>query len=297
MRALAWMARGVRSPARDSLLSSLAPPKAYGRAFGVERAGDNLGAVVGPLVAAWLVGAIGIRPAIWCAAILRRRHHVRGARGPPAPRCGKSKSVVSLRRAAARRLGAPDAAGGVLRVRQHRSHPPHPPSHATPPGRRAIRNRGNLAGGSHLRRTQRGSGRCRVAWRTLDRSIKPAGSLCCWRGALRRGIRRVRDRSDDVAPPSRGVRSCRIGIGLSETSESTLVAAAVPDRFRGSAFGVLGGVQAVGDVVSSLTVGVLYATISPEVAFAYAAGWMALSLVSSVFFVAAPRSTPPVEVR
>jgi hypothetical protein len=29
LRALAWMARGVRSPARDSLLSSLAPPKAY----------------------------------------------------------------------------------------------------------------------------------------------------------------------------------------------------------------------------------------------------------------------------
>lgn len=69
LRAIAWMARGVRSPARDALLSSLAPPKAYGRAFGVERAGDNLGAVAGPLAAAGLVRWIGIRPAIWCAAI------------------------------------------------------------------------------------------------------------------------------------------------------------------------------------------------------------------------------------
>jgi MFS family permease len=69
LRAVAWMARGIRSPARDSLLSSLAPPAAYGRAFGVERAGDNMGAVAGPLLAAALVGWIGIRPAIWCAAI------------------------------------------------------------------------------------------------------------------------------------------------------------------------------------------------------------------------------------
>jgi MFS family permease len=74
------------------------------------------------------------------------------------------------------------------------------------------------------------------------------------------------------------------GFGLSETSESALVAAAVPDHLRGSAFGALGGVQAAGDPVSSLTVGVLYTAVSPEVAFAYAAaGWR--------FHWAAPRSS------
>ena len=62
LRALAWLSRGLRSPARDSLLASLAPRSAYGRAFGLERAADNLGAVVGPLMAAGLVVWLGIRP-------------------------------------------------------------------------------------------------------------------------------------------------------------------------------------------------------------------------------------------
>ncbi|MGA2037343.1 MAG: MFS transporter, partial [Acidimicrobiales bacterium] len=69
LRALAWMSRGIRSPARDTLLSSLTPRSAYGRAFGLERAGDNLGAVAGPLLAAGLVSWIGIRPAMVLAVI------------------------------------------------------------------------------------------------------------------------------------------------------------------------------------------------------------------------------------
>jgi MFS family permease len=69
LRAVAWTARGLRSPARDSLLASLAPERAYGRAYGVERAGDNLGAVVGPLLAAGLVVWVGIRPTIYLAFI------------------------------------------------------------------------------------------------------------------------------------------------------------------------------------------------------------------------------------
>lgn len=90
LRGVAWLSRGLRSPARDSLLASLAPERAYGRAFGLERAGDNLGAVVGPLLAAWLVAWIGVRPTMYVAAIPglfaaiaitvaareARRHHV-----------------------------------------------------------------------------------------------------------------------------------------------------------------------------------------------------------------------------
>jgi sugar phosphate permease len=43
LRAVSWVARGARSPARDAMLASMVTPEAYGRAFGVERAGDNLG--------------------------------------------------------------------------------------------------------------------------------------------------------------------------------------------------------------------------------------------------------------
>jgi MFS family permease len=68
------------------------------------------------------------------------------------------------------------------------------------------------------------------------------------------------------------------GIGLAETAESTLVAHLLPDRLRGSGFGLLGGLQSAGDFLSSAVVGILYAAVSPTAGFAYAAGWMVLSV-------------------
>lgn len=54
-RAVAWMARGVKGPARDALLSEAAPPDVRGKVFGLHRAADTLGAVVGPLAGIWLL--------------------------------------------------------------------------------------------------------------------------------------------------------------------------------------------------------------------------------------------------
>lgn len=71
-----------------------------------------------------------------------------------------------------------------------------------------------------------------------------------------------------------------IGIGLAETAESTVVAQRLPDRLRGNGFGVLGLVQSLGDLGSSLVVGVLWSTVSPMVGFGYAAVWMAASLLA-----------------
>src|SRR5215467_5163303 len=53
-RALAWLGRGVRSPARKALLAADVSPAAYGRAFGLERLMDTVGAIAGPLTALWL---------------------------------------------------------------------------------------------------------------------------------------------------------------------------------------------------------------------------------------------------
>jgi len=50
-RSVAWLGRGVRSPARKALLAADVPPEAYGRAFGFERLMDTVGAIVGPLTA------------------------------------------------------------------------------------------------------------------------------------------------------------------------------------------------------------------------------------------------------
>jgi hypothetical protein len=57
LRGVAWFGRGFRSPLRDFLLSDEVGPTHFGRAYGVERAADMMGAVIGPLVAATLVWA------------------------------------------------------------------------------------------------------------------------------------------------------------------------------------------------------------------------------------------------
>lgn len=54
-RAFAWLGRGVRTPARKALLAAEVPASAYGRAFGLERLMDTLGAIAGPLTALWLL--------------------------------------------------------------------------------------------------------------------------------------------------------------------------------------------------------------------------------------------------
>lgn len=55
LRTAAWTGRGFRGPLRDYLLSDAVEPTHYGRAYGLERAGDMLGAVAGPLAATLFV--------------------------------------------------------------------------------------------------------------------------------------------------------------------------------------------------------------------------------------------------
>lgn len=47
--------KGIRTSPRDALLADIVPPASRGRAFGIQRAMDNAGAFVGPLVAALLL--------------------------------------------------------------------------------------------------------------------------------------------------------------------------------------------------------------------------------------------------
>ena len=55
LRSIAWIARGYRGPLRDDMLADAVEKTHFGRAYGLERAGDMLGAVAGPLVATLLV--------------------------------------------------------------------------------------------------------------------------------------------------------------------------------------------------------------------------------------------------
>jgi dipeptide/tripeptide permease len=70
-------------------------------------------------------------------------------------------------------------------------------------------------------------------------------------------------------------------IGIAEPTESAVVAQLLPDRLRGSGFGVLGAVQATGDLVATVIAGLLYTVASPAVAFGYAAAWMMAAAIAS----------------
>jgi MFS family permease len=63
--------KGIRGAPRDTMIAAAAPPERRGAAFGLHRAFDNAGAVLGPLVAAALVGASGlsIRSVFFLAAV------------------------------------------------------------------------------------------------------------------------------------------------------------------------------------------------------------------------------------
>ena len=69
LRAGAWASRGLRVPARNALLADMVPAEWYGRAYGFERAMDNLGAIGGPLLAIALVAGVGVRAAIGLSVI------------------------------------------------------------------------------------------------------------------------------------------------------------------------------------------------------------------------------------
>ncbi len=57
-RVMSWLGRGIRGPLRDALLSDSVAPEFRGKAFGLHRAGDTGGAVVGPLMGVALLSVL-----------------------------------------------------------------------------------------------------------------------------------------------------------------------------------------------------------------------------------------------
>jgi MFS family permease len=63
-RVIGWFGRGIRGPLRDAMLAESVTPADRGKAFGFHRAGDTAGAVIGPLAAAGLLTLLAAHPAI-----------------------------------------------------------------------------------------------------------------------------------------------------------------------------------------------------------------------------------------
>jgi MFS family permease len=54
-RVIGWFGRGFRGPIRNAMLADSVDPSMKGKAFGFHRAGDTIGAIVGPLLGVWLL--------------------------------------------------------------------------------------------------------------------------------------------------------------------------------------------------------------------------------------------------
>lgn len=287
LRAIAWVSRGVRAPARDALLASLSPPAAHGRAFGLERAGDNLGAVAGPLLAAGLVAGVGVRPALYLAAIpgflaavaiiLAARESRRSAR-----RDGTSSArrldLGALRDAGTLRALVPvllfefgNLATTLLILRA---------TQLLTSGQRSVSVATSVAILMYAGHNAVATFASLLAGRWFDRAgprvvfATGAASYVVAYCAFAIG-------SHSAVAVALAFAAAGAGIGFAEPTESAVVAQLLPDRLRGSGFGVLGAVQATGDLVATAVAGVLYTLASPAIAFGYAAAWMVAAVVAS----------------
>jgi MFS family permease len=282
LRAGAWAARGIRGPSRNALLADAVIPEVYGRAYGFERAMDNLGAILGPMLAIALVALTNVRTAIVLSSIPGLFAAVAIAYAIRTVRANTNRERRPLRirvRPVLRgKLGRLLVGIGAFEV-------------------------GNLAAtllilrATELLRPSRGldSATAIALWLYVAYNLAatlasvPAGRLGDRRGAVRvlaLGVlvflgAYVTFATTGPSLPllAIGFILAGIGIGAAETAEHHAVASLAAEELRGSAFGLLAAMQSVGNLAASGVAGILWTTVGPGAAFAWAAGWMGLSLV------------------
>lgn len=116
-RVFGWIGRGARTPVRNVLLTEATTPETYGRAFGLERAMDSAGAIIGPALSLLFVASLGLRwtfvltliPGLLAASLIallvREKNH------EPQPHLRLWTSVVALPKAFRRYLVGVGVAG------------------------------------------------------------------------------------------------------------------------------------------------------------------------------------------
>ena len=283
LRAGAWSARGLRVPARNALLADAVPSAVYGRAYGFERAMDNLGAILGPLAAIALVAAVGTRWAIGLSIVpglAAAAAIVYAIRRTPAP-------APQPRRPLRIRVGP--VLTGPLR-----------PLFV---GITAFE-LGNVAATMLILRATEvlertsSAATARTGAVGLYVAYNAAGaltSLVAGQHSDRTGARRVLSvgvAMFALAYLGFGLDSdgwfgllpwfllAGTGIGCVETAEHAAVATHAPADLRGSAFGLLAGVQSAGNLAASAIAGVLWTALSPAWAFGYLTAWMVVALLA-----------------
>ena len=281
LRSLAWVGRGFRGPLRDFLVSDSVEPRFYARAFGLERAGDMIGAVVGPLLALTLLAAgvalrsvllVAVVPGLLAAAcvlalVKERAHDATAARAavlrpamPPGywPLVGAvllfglgdfSRSFLILAVAKAAPVG--DGGKAVLfglPVLLYALHNGVSALATFPSGQLADR-----------------VGRRRVLAVGYLLGLGVNLSLAMW--------------SRSLAAVCLAFLLSGVAIAVEETVEKACVTEMLPRLSRSYGLGVLAAANAVGDVVSSVGVGILWDRMGARAAFGSAAACSAAGLL------------------
>ena len=280
LRVAAWISRGLRVPARNALLADMVPPEVYGRAYGFERMMDNLGAVVGPLLALSLVALVGIRLAIGLSVIpglLAALSILYGIRHiPRATKRDRVPLKITVRPLLHGRLGQVLVGVSlfetanvattllILRATQLLS----PSLGVTTATEVAI----GLYAGYNAAATVASlpAGRMSDRWGPIG--VLVGGVFFFLIAYLGFAVS-----VPSIALLAASFVAAGLAIGCIETSEHTAVAALAPADLRGSAFGLLATVQSFGNIVASGIAGLLWTLVSPTVAFVYLAVWAAAS--------------------
>ena len=289
LRAGAWMARGLRVPARNALLADMVAPGAYGRAYGFERAMDNLGAIVGPVLALALVAAFSTRTAIGlsvvpglgaAAAIVYAIRHA-----PKAER--RDRQLLRLRLRPLLDAGLGPLLGGIAAFEVGNVAATLLILGATEllgPGR-SDDQATQLALGLYIAYNLAATIASVPAGRLSDRQ-GPARTLTLGVGMFGLAYAGLAAGVSTVVGLAPAFVAAGVAMGCVETAEHSAIATAAPARARGSAFGVLAGIQSFGNLAASGIAGVLWTVASPTAAFVYLTGWM---VVAVALFLAAQR--------
>ncbi len=281
-RTAAWTARGIRGPSRNALLADAVEPAAYGRAYGFERAMDNAGAVVGPIVALGLVAVIGLRQAIFLSVIpgllaaLAIVYAVRHLQRPKERHTAPVRIVVRplLRGPLGRLLvsvtlfEAGNVAATLLILRTTELLAPSQGTDGATTIGIALYVGYNVA--ATLAAVPAG----RLADAYGPRVVFAVGVACFALAYL------LFATGSGTVILGLAFVLAGIGIGAAETAENAAVAALAPSELRGSAFGLLAGIQSAGDFIASAVVGLVWTLVSPALAFGLAAALMLTSLVT-----------------
>ena len=261
-----WIGRGARSPVRKVLLAEATTPESYGRAFGFERAMDSAGAIVGPLLSLVLGGdcrpsqhvSLYARAGTVCGSLhgsfwFSERPHT------PQPHARLWGSVRALPADFKKYLvgigiaGVGDFSNTLLILWATQAWTPRYGQS------RAV----HLAMLFYVGYNVVYTASCYASGLLADRFPKH------WVLALGYSLAVV----PAIALLTPGDSFVKFGIvfgvsglymGVWETLESSTSATLLPDELRGTGFGVLSTVNGVGDFLSSLLVGVLWA-VSPAV--------------------------------